>query len=56
MSTAIIDNIDWLKYMRVYGSADADSFKEHFDTDWISAQCRKAALICLSECPMSGHA
>lgn len=27
MSTAIIDNIDWLKYMRVYGSADADSFK-----------------------------
>ena len=32
MSTAIIDNIDWLKYMRVYGSADADSFEEHFDT------------------------
>lgn len=56
MSTAIIDNIDWLKYMRVYGSADADLFEEHFDTDWISAQCRKAALICLSECPMSGHA
>lgn len=52
MSTAIIDNIDWLKYMRVYGSADADSFEEHFDTDWISAQCRKAALICLSECPI----
>lgn len=52
MSTAIIDNIDWLKYMRVYGFADADSFEEHFDTDWISAQCRKAALICLSECPI----
>ena len=52
MSTAIIDNIDCLKYMRVYGSADADAFDGHFDNEWISAQCRKAALICLNECPI----
>ena len=46
MSTAIIDNIDWLKYMRVYGSADADSFEERLsESDFASVVCEMVLRV-----------
>lgn len=53
MSTAIIDNIDWLKYMRQNATGEPELFAKGtgFPDSWIRQQCRKAALLCVAECP-----
>ncbi|KAA8827246.1 hypothetical protein [Bifidobacterium myosotis] len=53
MSTTVIDNIDWLKYMRDNASGEPELFDPEtgLPDSWVTQQCRKAALLCLAECP-----
>lgn len=53
MSTTLIDNIDWLKYMRLNATGEPELFDKDtgFPDSWVKQQCRKAALLCMAECP-----
>ena len=53
MSTTLIDNIDWLKYMRLNATGEPELFDKDtgFPDSWVRQQCRKAALLCMAECP-----
>ena len=53
MSTTLIDNIDWLKYMRLNATGEPELFDKDtgFPDSWVKQQCRKAALLCMAEYP-----
>ena len=50
MSTTLID---WLKYMRLNATGEPELFDKDtgFPDSWVRQQCRKAALLCMAECP-----
>jgi len=55
MSTAIIDNIDWIAYMKKFATADSELFTGDdapYDEQWVTTRCRRAALRCLAVSPL----
>lgn len=52
MSTSIIDNIDWVKYMEEYAVDEAELLKDgKHSKEWVRIKCRQAAMLALAECP-----
>ncbi|OZG68274.1 hypothetical protein [Bifidobacterium eulemuris] len=48
---ANIENIDWLKHMRVAALVEPELFDERLPTEWVLRECRLAAALAVSECP-----
>lgn len=55
MSTAIIDDIDWVGWMAKFATADSALFTGDdapYDDVWVRTRCRRAALTCLGVSPL----
>lgn len=47
----LVNRIDWLASMRVQALGEPELFDGRLPDAWIVAQCRKAAVYALTECP-----